>query len=107
MTAPTPDSCRKHPGLDVVLLYRPIGLVRAVAHWISEDVMHVDTGVIVLEPHNEVEITFAHSQGEHTVFHRIIAYVSDRVEGITQLHFVRCSHDAYQALREVMATGTA
>lgn len=104
MTPHPPASSHKHPlGLDVQLLYHPIGLVGAVAHWISEEAMHVDTGRVMLDLLSEVEITFAHRRDERTVFHRILAHVSHRTEGMTMLRFVRCSHDAHQALREIMA----
>lgn len=89
-------------GLDVQLLYHPIGLVSAVAHWISEEAMHVDTGRVVLDHLSEVEITFPHRCEDRTVYHRIVAHVL-REEGNTLLRFVRCSRAAHQALREVLA----
>lgn len=101
-------SSQRHPlNLDVQLLYRPIGLVGAVAHWISEEAMHVDTGRVVLEHHSEVEITFPHQRDKRTSYHRVIAHVSNRAEGTTTLRFVRCSSDARQALRELMANHSA
>lgn len=92
--------------LDVQLLYHPIGLVGAVAHWICEEGMHVDTGRVVLEHLTEVEITFPHRRKERTDYHRILAHVSHRAEGKTHLRFVRCSRAAHQALREVVASIT-
>src|SRR5574339_1291341 len=102
MTSKTPESSQPPLGLDVQLLYHPIGLVGAVAHWISDDAMHVDTGRVVLEHQSEVEITFAHRGEQRTDFHRIIANVCHRAEGLTILRFVRCSHDAQRALHEMM-----
>lgn len=90
-------------GLDVQLLYHPIGLVSAIAHWISEEGMHVDTGRVILDRLSEVEITFPHRREDHTAYHRIVAHVCGRDEGKTMLRFVRCSRAAHQALRELIA----
>lgn len=90
-------------GLDVQLLYHPIGLVSAIAHWISEEGMHVDTGRVILDQLSEVEINFPHRQEDHTAYHRIVAHVCRRDEGKTTLRFVRCSRAAHQALRELIA----
>lgn len=94
-------------GLDVQLLYGPIGLVSGVAHWISEEGMHVDTGRVVLEHSSEVEITFPQRREDRTIYHRIIANVCRTAGRKTLLRFVRCSHDAHQALREVMAANAS
>ncbi|HEY0720925.1 MAG TPA: hypothetical protein VGE50_06690 [Gammaproteobacteria bacterium] len=90
-------------GLNIHLLYQPLGLVSAVAHWISDEVMHVDTGRVVLQHLSEVEITFPFRREGYTAYHRIIAHVCRRTEQGTILRFVRCSRDAYQALRELTA----
>lgn len=91
------------PGLNIHLLYQPIGLVSAVAHWISDEWIHVDTGRVLLDHLSEVEITFPLRREGRTVYHRIIAHVCRRTEGLTLLRFVRGSGEAQQALRELMA----
>ncbi len=90
-------------GLDIHLLYQPIGLVSAVAHWLSDELIRVDTGRVVLHHLSEVEITFPFRQEGRTAYHSIIAHVCRRTEEGTILRFVQGSHDAYKALRELMA----
>lgn len=102
----TPSAAPAHllpQGLDVQLLYRPIGWISAVAHWISEEGMHVNTGRVVLDHLSEVEINFPHRSNEQTAYHRIIAHVWHRDEDKTVLRFVRCSRAAHEALRELLA----
>lgn len=101
-----PQGCdtldRRLLALDVQLLYRPLGVVNALTHWVSEEAMHIDTGRVRLPRLGEVEITFPHRRDAGTTYHRILAQVSHRAEEQTTLRFLRCSREAHRALHDLI-----
>ena len=73
--------------LNIILNYRPLGLVRATARGLGASGLAVETGCILLPGQAEVEVTFSsHQEGHHCV-KRVPARITRSESGETRLEF--------------------
>lgn len=95
-------SAKRSSGVNIMLNYGPLGLVRATTHHIRVDGMSVDTGHISLPCHSEVEVTLSFRKGNKLFVHQIDALVTETSQNETQLSFTNLREESIPALRDAL-----
>lgn len=76
-----------HGTPNIILNYRPLGLVRATARGLGASGLAVETGCILLPDQAEVEVTFSYRQEGRSCVRRVPARITRSEFGETRLEF--------------------
>lgn len=95
-------SPRKPYATDVVIHYRPLGLIRGRTKDISLEGMYVSTGRITLPKNEPVDVCFTLVDGDHKSMHQMGAFVVHSQEDGVGLMFRDFQSSVYAALENVL-----
>lgn len=89
--------------LEMLILYRPLGLIRGRVRDINLHGALVDTGLVHLAKDSEVEVTMALSSPGKRDFHRFDAIVIEAAEQTARLLFTALPLQTRNALKAAVA----
>lgn len=97
---------RGAPALQVILSYRPLGLVRAQPRSLHFDGMLVDTGAIGLDHGAEVEVTLCYQRGNDSQTQTLGAQVTADTREGTYLRFADYGMEQFLLLDALINAGS-
>jgi hypothetical protein len=99
-------NARKAINLDIALYYNGLGMLRCMARDISLEGMFVETGSVIMLPHNApVEVVFDTREGKQWVQHRLPALVVRTADDGVGMMFSSVARDTHRALLDMVQAG--
>ena len=93
-------STRKPLGIDIVLYYNGLGMVRCRSTDISADGLHIETAATRLPLHAPVEVAIALREEDHIVLNLLPAMVARVTESGLGLMFRESNQKIYECLQD-------